>query len=70
VLVFNLLSDVCVFDETIQTIAFHQIYAAEWGGLVWVFTPGNQTGAGLVSVWVSPGPVWTGSGFAGSDPVN
>jgi hypothetical protein len=48
----------------------HDSYAAEWGGLVWVFTPGNQTGAGLVPVWVSPGPVWFGSGFAGSDPVD
>jgi hypothetical protein len=24
----------------------------------------------LVSVWVSPGPVWFGSGFADSDPVD
>jgi hypothetical protein len=29
------------------------LYAAEWGGLVWVFTPGNQTEAGLILIWVS-----------------
>ncbi len=58
---FDLIINNKTFDKT--TCITHFIYAAEWGGLVWVFTPGNQTEADLVSVWVSLGPVWTGSGF-------
>jgi hypothetical protein len=58
-----------LLDQNLS-IAQTNEYAAEWGGLVWVLPPGNQTEAGLVSVWVFPVSVRSGLDFSGSDPVH